>query len=102
MKNLLKSWTYNLITVLPVFMFYVIIGTSFYWKSHFFSDMTMSAISLFSIYHGDMVSDFMYSINDVTENPLHLIYITSYTMVFAMFVYNMFTSVIMETRYFII
>ncbi|KRX09263.1 hypothetical protein PPERSA_05932 [Pseudocohnilembus persalinus] len=98
MKNLLKAWFYNLVTVFPVFMAYTIIGTAFYWKSDFFENLTTSAITLFSIYHGDMISDFMYSVTDITESPLHSLYIISFTMLFAMFVYNMFTSVIGETR----
>lgn len=98
MKNLLKAWFYNLVTIFPVFMAYAIIGTALYWKSKFFSDLSLSSITLFAIYHGDQISDFMFSITDITTQPLHSLYIISFTMLFAMFVYNMFTSVIGETR----
>lgn len=40
----------------------------------------------------------MFSITSVTGNSLHSIYMISYTMLFAMFVVNMFTSVISEIR----
>jgi len=49
--------------------------------------------TLFAVYHGDSISDFTNSIREVS-NSLNILYMFIYTCLFAMAVYNFFTSVI--------
>ena len=52
-----------------------------------------SANSLFAIYHGDSISDILTDVKEVS-NDLSILVIMAYTFLFAMAVYNFFTSVI--------
>lgn len=93
--------------ILPIFMAFGLLGNStinnqnnsnlintgysIYNESIYFHNMSYTMTTLFATYHGDEISSFMNSINEF-ETPLSQFYIVCFTILFAMAVYNFFTS----------
>ncbi|KAL4497039.1 hypothetical protein ABPG72_002195 [Tetrahymena utriculariae] len=93
MSKVIKQWLYTLIGILPILMAFGIFGNCMYSDSVFFHSFSYTLTTLFATYHGDQVSDFMNSIKELSS-PLEQLYMLIYTMLFAMAVYNFFTSTI--------
>ncbi|KAL4445192.1 hypothetical protein ABPG74_022005 [Tetrahymena malaccensis] len=93
MSKVIKQWLYTLIGIFPIFMAFGIFGYCMYNDSVFFHSFSYTMTTLFATYHGDQISDFMNSIKELSS-PLEQMYMLLYTMLFAMAVYNFFTSTI--------
>ncbi|EWS70948.1 transmembrane protein, putative (macronuclear) [Tetrahymena thermophila SB210] len=93
MSKVINQWLYTLIGIFPIFMAFGIFGYCMYSDSVFFHSFSYTMTTLFATYHGDQISDFMNSIKELSS-PLEQMYMLLYTMLFAMAVYNFFTSTI--------
>mmetsp|Transcript_8781 Transcript_8781/g.9506 ORF Transcript_8781/g.9506 Transcript_8781/m.9506 type:complete len:457 (-) Transcript_8781:40-1410(-) len=82
--------------VIPVFMGYLFLALSLFWRSNFFTDFSSSLIALFCVLNGDtiydMATDIMF-INLVAG----LIFAITFVVLFITVVQNIFISIIEES-----
>ena len=82
--------------VAPIVFGYALLGTSFFWQSTNFQDVSSSVLTLFSVLNGDMIHDAFMDLRNFSPlgGPL---YLASFIFLFMYVVLNVFLSIVEES-----
>lgn len=92
LKRSLPQMLLFIIGFIPIFMAYVFLGVSLFWRYEKFKDPNEATMSLFSLIMGDSIFYFLSTVN--RYGLLSLIYFFSFLIVFFMAIQNIFVSII--------
>jgi len=92
LRKSLPQMLFFIIGFIPIFMAYVFLGVSLFWRYEKFKNPNEATISLFSLIMGDSIYYFITTVRGY--GLLSLIYFFSFLIIFFMAIQNIFVSII--------